>query len=115
MKTILVIGRDWKFRALLRAQLREENFAALGCETLEEAGEQLDSGSPSPAALVFDTTDTDAAETRPQLIALAARLPVMVVAAAHQDFPSLPLHIERRPLRLEALVSAVKTLVAPYK
>lgn len=116
MKTILVVGRDWKFRALLRAQLREENFEALGCETLEEAAMHLGPASPPPAALVFDTTGTDAAETRPQLTALAASRragPVVVVAAAHEEFPSPPFHVERRPLRLEALVAAVKSVVGP--
>lgn len=113
MKTILVVGRDWKFRALLRAQLREEDFEALGCETLEEAAAHLGPGSPPPAALVFDTTDSDAAEIRPQLTALAARLPVVVVAATHEEFPAPPLHVERRPLRLDALVAAVKSVVGP--
>lgn len=113
MKTILVVGRDWKFRALLRAQLREENFEALGCETLEEAAAHLGPGSPPPAALVFDTTGTDAAETRPQLTALAGRLPVVVVAAAHEEFPAPPLRVLRRPVRLEEVLAAVKSMAGP--
>src|SRR3972149_5130882 len=88
MKTVRVVGRDWKFRALLRAQLLEEGYAALGFETLEEAAAPLGLGAP-PAALVFDTTDALPGSFQPPLTALAARLPVVLVAAAGGPPPAV--------------------------
>ncbi|MFQ5663276.1 MAG: hypothetical protein ACE5HL_05560 [Terriglobia bacterium] len=113
MKTILVVGREWKFRALLRAQLREEGYPALGFATLEEAVVHLASGTPPPAALVFDTTEAPAVEMRAELAALAESRragPVMVVAAAHEQFDWPSLHVLRRPLRLGEVVAAVREL-----
>ena len=115
MKTVLVVGRAWKFRALLRAQLREENYDALGFATLEEAADQLAAGSP-PAALVFDSTDASPAVVQPQLAELARRLPVLVIAGAQDSFDFSPdkrrestaPRVLRRPLRLEEVVAAIK-------
>ncbi|MBI4466304.1 MAG: hypothetical protein HY656_02600 [Acidobacteria bacterium] len=110
MKTILVVGRDWKFRALLRAQLREDGYNALGFATLEEATEPLAS-SPPPVALVFDTSDASPVEIRTELPGLAARLPVVVVAAADEPLDA-SLRALRRPLRVEDVAAAVKALVS---
>lgn len=117
MKTILVVGRDWKFRALLRAQLREESYEALGFETLEEAAAELGRGSLLPAALVFDTTDSSVAELQPQLAALAESRragPVLVVAAPQEHIEAPGLRVLRRPLRLEEVVAAVKSLTTAH-
>lgn len=111
MKTILVVGRDWTFRALLRAQLREEGYEALGFATLAEAADAL-GASPPPAALVFDTADASTAEFEPQLAVLTARLPVLVVVGAGEELKAGSLRLLRRPLRLEEVAAAVKTLAA---
>lgn len=109
MKTVLVVGRDWKFRALLRAQLREEGYDALGFETLEEAAAQLGQGA-EPAALIFDTTGALPGSFPARLAELAERLPVLVLAAADESFPAGAAQVRRRPLRLEEIVAAVKSL-----
>jgi len=110
MKTVLVVGRDWKFRALLRAQLLEEGYAALGFETLEEAAAPLGLGAP-PAALVFDTTDALPGSFQPQLTALAERLPVVLVAAAGEPFDAGAARVLRRPLRLEEVMAELRALL----
>lgn len=109
MKTILVVGRDWKFRALLRAQLREEGFDALGFETLGEAIEELTRTAPAPAVVVFDTTDATAPE-KAQLAELAERLPVLLVASAQEPVEPARLRLLRRPVALGAVVREVKSL-----
>ena len=110
MKTILVVGREWKFRALLRAQLLEEGYAALGFETLEEAAAQLGLGA-EPAALVFDTTNALPGSFKPQLNALAERVPVVVVAAAGESFDAGGARLLRRPLRLEDVMAELRALL----
>jgi len=104
MQTVLVVGRDWKFRALLRAQLREEGFEALGFETLEEATDAM--ANSTADAIVLDTTDARAAELA-QLPALSQKLPLLVVAPAGLPL-SLPAdQILRRPVQLGQVAAAL--------
>jgi len=106
MKTVFVVGRDWKFRALLRAELREEGYDARGFETLEEAATQLDA---RPAALVFDTAESAAADAK-ELAQLATRLRVLVIAAADEPLPATEARVLRRPVPLAAIVAVVREL-----
>lgn len=107
MKTVPVVGRDWKVRALLRAELREQSYEALGCETLADARAQLDACSPPPVALVFDTSDAPEAEIKTELPALAERVPVLVIAGAQEQFDDPRFTVFRRPVRLGDVVAAV--------
>jgi CheY-like chemotaxis protein len=107
MKTILIVGREWKFRALLRAQLREEGYEALAFETLQDAEAERASG----AALVFDTAECKPEEWRPQLEQLAASLPVVVVAGADEPVDIAWARILRRPVRLADVVSALQEVI----
>jgi len=111
VKEIIVVSSDWQFRALVRAELRERGYVALGWESLEEAA----LGTPSPAALVFDATSQLSAAVREQLAALATRLPVMVVLGAAEPAFTPPAGIQllRRPLRVEQVVQAVASTVGP--
>lgn len=117
MRAIFVVGRDWKFRALLRAELREQGYEALGFETLEEAADALVGGSAAPAALVFDTTEASAKDTRTLLTALAesgkAR-PIVVVAATQEEFEPDSFTILRRPLQVADVLRVVKRLLEPH-
>lgn len=110
MKTILVVGRDWKFRALLRAQLREEGFDALGFETLSDAIEELNRTAPPPSVVVFDTTDAAAPE-KAQLAGLAERVPVLVLASAQEPLEAAGWRVLRRPVQLSDVMAEVKALV----
>jgi len=108
MKTVLVMGRDWKFRALLRAQLREEGLEALGFETLEAATDAM-AGS-SADAIVFDTTDAPAAELA-QLPALSQKLPLLVVASAGESLPLPEAQVLRRPVQLGQIIAALASRI----
>ena len=106
MQVILVVGREWKFRALLRAQLREEGYEALAFEILQDAEAEL----ASAAALVFDTADFKPEEWQAQLQQLAATLPVVVVAGADEPVEILLACVLRRPVRLSDIVAAVREI-----
>jgi FixJ family two-component response regulator len=106
MKTVLVVGRDWRFRALLRAQLREEGFYALGFETLADAQAEI-GGS---VVLIFDTTEARPAEWQPALQQLAARLPVVVVAGTGEEAAVAGAKVLRRPLSLADIARVVREL-----
>ncbi len=66
---VFIIGRDWKFRALLRAELLEKGLEAMGLESLDEAGQLVASGT-LPHLTVFDMTDYDAGRDLGRLLAL---------------------------------------------
>lgn len=106
MKTVLVVGRDWKFRALLRAQLREEGFDALGFETLADAEAALSTCAPPPAAFIFDTAEAPPAELA-QLPALSEKLPLLVVASAGESLPIPEENAVRRPVQIGLLVATL--------
>lgn len=107
MNTILVVGRDWKFRALLRAQLREEGYNALGFEPLAGA----ESEAAGAAALIFDTTDAPA-NWQATLQRLAAQLPALVVASAQEEVNLPGAKLLRRPLSLGDIISVVRELAS---
>ncbi|MBI2956104.1 MAG: hypothetical protein HYY26_02205 [Acidobacteria bacterium] len=111
MKTVLVVGRDWQFRSLLRAQLREEGYAALGLETLTDAEEEI-RRPDEVAAVVFDTTGAAAEELQTALPRLAARLPVVVVAGAQEEVPAAA-RVLRRPVAIGEVAAALRDLLAP--
>jgi len=108
MKSILVVGRDWKFRAPLRAQLREEGYEALGFETLENA----ESEASGAAVLIFDTTDAQPGDWQPVLQRLATQLPVVIVAGAPEEVNVPGAKLLRRPLSLGDIVAVVRELAS---
>ena len=111
MKTVLVVGHEWKFRALVRAQLREEGFEALGFDSLNDAQEETTGTAPPPALVIFDTTETSPKEKQ-QMAELAERLPVLVVAAAQESLGSARLQVLRRPVTVDTVVKEAARIVA---
>jgi len=109
MNTILVVGRDWKFRALLRAQLREEGFEARGFESLTDVFPESSGPGPAPAALIFDTVEAPQAELD-LLASLKAGCPVVVVAAVDESVAAPQARILRRPIAIAALVGELRAL-----
>lgn len=108
MKTILVVGRDWKLRALLRAQLREEGYDALGFETLKDA----EGETAGAAALLFDTTEAHPGNWQPVLQSLAAQLPVVIVASSDEEVNVAGAHLLRRPVRIGDIITVVQKLAS---
>ncbi len=83
---VFVIGRDWKFRALLRAELVEKGFEAMGLESLDEAGRLLASGA-LPRLTVFDMTDFDAARDLAGLLAFSKSGRLLLLISPGMDLP----------------------------
>jgi DNA-binding response OmpR family regulator len=111
MKTVLVVGRDWQFRALLRAQLREDGYEALGLATLEEAAQTIAQMPSTPAVVVFDTTGAPASECLGRLQDLARRAAVIVVASAREEVDVPGAQVLHRPLSVGLVVTEVKRVV----
>jgi DNA-binding NtrC family response regulator len=78
-KMVILAGKDWQERALLRAQLLEEG---LDVEAYETAGEALGGlGEVLPALLIADLTASDdpAAEIE-ALAAWSAQIPTWIIS-----------------------------------
>ena len=89
MMQICVVGREWKFRALVRAELREQGYEALGLESLDQLGSAVASGELSPAVIVFDLAESD---NRDRDLATLRQLSVcvpVILIASRADFPDL--------------------------
>lgn len=59
MGRILLIGNEWRLRALLRAQLIEESFEVEALETIEEATQCLAGSRPLPALVIADLSESE--------------------------------------------------------
>jgi CheY-like chemotaxis protein len=78
---VLLAGKDWQTRALLRAQLLEEGVSVEAYETVEEALGQLESHSPLPALLIADISASDHPSADAESLTLwAERIPIWVIA-----------------------------------
>jgi CheY-like chemotaxis protein len=82
MAQVLLLGKDWQARALLRAQLLEEGLDVEACETALEASRSSESGELLPALVVADLASSDdpAAEAE-ALAAWSKQVPVWAIAS----------------------------------
>src|SRR5271157_2543024 len=60
---VLLSGKDWQARALLRAQLIEEGVSVEAYETVDEALAHLEWCFPLPALLIADISTSDGPTT----------------------------------------------------
>jgi DNA-binding response OmpR family regulator len=81
MGWILLAGKDWQARALLRAQLLEEGLEVEAHETVREALASLESSTPLPALLVADLSASDGPLADAELLSAWTRqVPIWIIA-----------------------------------
>ncbi|MBI4463377.1 MAG: hypothetical protein HY647_01625 [Acidobacteria bacterium] len=112
--SILLIGKDWKFRALLRAQLLEEGFEVKAYETVSGALEDVAQHFHPPQLILTDlsASDNPSAELE-ELAKWAARIPTWLLTSrtATPETEIAERGFERvlfRPIRLGELVSQIQ-------
>ncbi len=82
MAKVLVVGKDWQSRALLRAQLIEEGVSVEAYETVDEALAQLEWSYPLPALFIADISASDNPEKDiERLTVWAKRIPIWIIAS----------------------------------
>jgi CheY-like chemotaxis protein len=82
MSRILVAGKDWQARALIRAQLLEEGFDVEAYETVCEALDSLRASPRAPDLCLADITESDDPAADVEALAAGARnLPVWIIAS----------------------------------
>jgi len=79
---ILIAGKDWQARALLRAQLLEEGFEVEAYETIPEALATLQAGPQLPDLMIADISASDDPSADVEaLSAYAHKVPIWVIAS----------------------------------
>lgn len=115
-RVVWVVGRKWRARALLRAQLREEGYEALGMETAADALEALGRpGSSVPDVLFLDPRGGTLGPGEASLLGRIAASPppeVLVLAGAGEECPVAHAAVVRRPVSIAALVDRIRRLVS---
>lgn len=118
MDEVLLIAADWKFRALLRAQLLEEGFEVRSWPSLEYALAYLLRGGEPPQVIVLDAESVEAESQKvSDLWRLAGRVPLLICGGASSrtlvEQESLPAaEILVRPFRIRDVVRAVHSAVS---
>lgn len=81
MAQILISGKEWAARALLRAQLLEEGFDVEACEDVQEAVDRLWGSREMPSLLIVDLFETSKpVEDVATLLHWAKLLPIWILA-----------------------------------
>jgi hypothetical protein len=114
---IVLLGAEWKARAMIRAQLIEEGFDVVATNTWPMMRRHLRPGQKPRLALV-DVSGLDEPEQVLQDLAVLMKPErVLVLAAAATVSPSeisrLGFHVLRRPVTIAAIVSAVREALRP--
>jgi DNA-binding response OmpR family regulator len=108
MPTVFVIGKDWKLRSLVRAELRERGVEALGLETPEEAAQAV-AGGTLPSAVVLDATIPS---SEPATLAFLPRsVPVLVVTSPGAPAPEWAAAVLAKPVQVGEIVASVENLL----
>ena len=82
MSQILIAGKDWQARALLRAQLLEEGFGVEAHATIPEALATLEPGTVLPDLFIADvsTSDDPSADVE-ALSTWSHKVPIWIIAS----------------------------------
>ncbi len=116
---ILLAGGDWRSRALILAQLKEEGCDVTAVETWDEAELLLRKHAVRPDAVVFDVEGEGHAEAalatlhrlagaaRSLVLTLSSLLPAPSVRSLGFE------HVLVRPYTVGDVVAAVRTVLAP--
>jgi len=118
MAQILIAGKNWDLRVLLRAQLIEEGFDVEAFEDVQEVVDRLWGSAEMPSLLIVDLFESDQAVEDVATLSHWAKLFPIWIMAGHSmagDGALEGLGFERvvfRPLEAGKLVAEIKHKLA---
>ena len=118
MPRILIAGKDWTARALLRAQLLEEGIDVEACEDVPSAVQELWASDIMPRLLVADVSRSDDPAKDVSMLSQWAELLPIWILTGHTGPGAEPLEgrgFERiifRPIDMGKLVKEIKERLA---
>ena len=119
LKSVVIISPDWRFRALLRAQLLEEGFRVRAGNSVADLAEFMNGRSADPDLLVADLGGS--ADEAIDLRKWATRSPLWIVApTGHPGAKAIAARLQgkaervfSRPLNLGDFVESIKRRLMP--
>ncbi len=117
IRAAIVVVKDWKERAFLRAELIEEGIRTFAVERMCEVEEWLADPSVLPIIIIYDTNNQDnPSRDLKRLSELASHIPLLIIATPAEkreiNFDELGLkHIIIRPTRIGDVVGHVKQIL----
>src|SRR3972149_610917 len=117
IRAAIVVVKDWKVRAFIRAELIEEGIRTFAVERMCEAEEWLADPGVLPIIIIYDTNNQEnPTQDLKRLSDLASRIPVLIITTPAEkreiNFDELGLkHVIKRPTRIGDVVGSVKQML----
>lgn len=116
IRAAIVVVKDWRERAFLRAELIEEGIRTLAVETLNEAKEWLDDPRMLPIIIIYDTQFQDSASQDIKYLREYSRAPVLILTGSAEkkahEIENLGFkHIISRPVTIGDITGRVKEIL----
>ena len=112
---VLIIASEWRTRALLGAQLREEGFDALGAQDEEEALARLSFRKLKPHIIFIDTLNLDLKAALERLSSLCKDVPLLICRGGLERDLDCPWNgrvvILQKPVTIGEIVNEIKNLI----
>jgi len=112
---IVLLGTEWRPRALLRAQLIEEGFDVVATDTWSDARRHLRPGMKPRLAIVDVQALPDAEQVLADLRVLMKPDQVLVLSAmsavSDEAIERLGFRTVKRPIAIEHIIEVVKNLI----
>ena len=117
IRAAIIVVKDWKERAFLRAELIEEGVRTFAVERMGEAEEWLADPEMLPIIIIYDTNNQDSpSRDLMRLSELITHIPVLIITSflekGASNLEELGFkHIIQRPIRIGDVVKYVKEIL----
>ena len=117
IRAAIIVVKDWKERAFLRAELIEEGVRTFAVERMGEAEEWLADPEMLPIIIIYDTNNQDSpSRDLMRLSELITHIPVLIITSflekGASNLEELGFkHIIQRPIRIGDVVQYVKEII----
>ena len=117
IRAAIIVVKDWKERAFLRAELIEEGVRTFAVERIGEAEEWLADPGVTPTIIIYDTNNQDnASQDLKRLSELITHIPVLIITTSSEkrakNLEGFGFkHIIQRPIRIGDVVQYVKEII----
>jgi hypothetical protein len=113
IRAAIVVIKDWKERAFLRAELIEEGIRTFAVETMDDAKEWLSDPRVLPIIVIYDTQFQDnPPQDTEHLRKYISDVPILIITSRFEACPNSGFkHIIRRPVTIGDIVNRVKEIL----